>query len=230
MSNLDTHPEAAELLSSIPYFAHVDTHTLNAIVQSAIRRSYEADQYALIEGEPSSGIFVVQEGWLKSVKISPEGREQVMRVVGPGDVFNAIGVLASTTNPGSVIALEPATVWILHRETLLRLLEEHTSLAWMIIQALAGRVQRLMSQVEDLSLRSVETRLARLLLEEATGETLVRRRWDTQAEMAARLGTVLDVLNRALSRLAADGIIKVERHQILILDQEQLASIADLDT
>ena len=76
----------------------------------------------------------------------------------------------------------------------------------------------------------METRLARLLLEEATGATIVRRRWDTQAEMAARLGTVLDVLNRALRRLAADGVIKVERHQILILDQEQLVSIADLDT
>jgi len=230
MSVSNIHQEAADLLSSIPYFAHVDAHTVNTIAQSAIRRSYEADQYVLMEGEPSSGLFVVQEGWLKSVKTSPEGREQVLRVVGPGEVFNAIGVLASATNPGTVIALEPATVWILQRDTLLRMLEEHAGLAWMVIQALAERVQRLMSQVEDLSLRTVEVRLARLLLEEATGETIVRRRWDTQAEMAARLGTVLDVLNRALSRLAADGVIKVERHQILILDQEQLASIADLDT
>jgi CRP/FNR family transcriptional regulator len=178
---------------------------------------------------PSSGLYIVQEGWLKSVKTSPDGREQVMRVVGPGDVFNAIGALASPTNPGTVITLEPATLWILQRETLLRLLEERTNLAGMIIQALAERVQRLMSQVEDLSLRSVEARLARLLIEEATGETVVRRRWDTQAEMAARLGTVLDVLNRALRRLAADGIIEVKRHRILILDQERLATLADLD-
>ncbi|MGB3713336.1 MAG: Crp/Fnr family transcriptional regulator [Candidatus Promineifilaceae bacterium] len=230
MSNLDAHHGVADLLSSIPYFAHVDTHSLNAIARSALRKRYDADQVVLLEGEPSSGLFVVQEGWLKSVKTSPEGREQVMRVVGPGDVFNAIGVLASTTNPGTVIALEPATVWILQRKTLLQMLEENAGLAWMIIQALAERVQRLMSQVEDLSLRSVETRLARLLLEEATGETLVRRPWDTQAEMAARLGTVLDVLNRALRRMDSAGIIKVERHRILILDQEQLTSIADLDT
>ncbi len=229
MSDFDFHQEIADLLSSIPYFAHVDSHTLSAIARSAIRRNYQADQVVLLEGEPSSGLFVVQEGWLKSVKTSLEGREQVLRIVGPGDVFNAIGALASSTNPGTVIALEPATLWILQPETFLRLLEEHTDLAWMIIQALAERVQRLMSQVEDLSLRSVEARLARLLLEEATGETFVRRRWDTQAEMAARLGTVLDVLNRALRRLAADGIIKVERHRILILDQERLADIADLD-
>lgn len=230
MSDDDINQEPGDLLSSIPYFAQVDAHTLNAIAQSAIRRKYNAEEVVLLEGQPSSGLFVVQEGWLKSVKTSPEGREQVMRVVGPGDVFNAIGALASPTNPGTVVALEPATVWILQQETLLRLLEEHAGLAWMIIQALAERVQRLMSQVEDLSLRSVEARLARLLIEEATGETFVRRHWDTQAEMAARLGTVLDVLNRALRRLAADGVIKVERRRILILDQEQLAAIADLDT
>jgi CRP/FNR family cyclic AMP-dependent transcriptional regulator len=230
MSDSDMHQEAADLLASIPYFAQVDAQTLSAIAGSATRRSYTADQVVLLEGEPSSGLFVVQEGWLKSVKTSPEGREQVLRVVGPGDVFNAIGALASPTNPGTVITLEPATVWILQRENLLRLLEEHTGLAWMVIQALAERVQQLMSQVEDLSLRSVEARLARLILEEATGESFIRQRWDTQAEMAARLGTVLDVLNRALRRLAADGVIKVERHRILILDQEQLAAIADLDT
>jgi CRP/FNR family cyclic AMP-dependent transcriptional regulator len=228
--NANMHQAVADLLSSIPYFAHLDTRTLSAIAGSAIQRKYAADQVVLLEGEPSSGLFVVQEGWLKSVKTSPEGREQVLRVVGPGDVFNAIGALASPTNPGTVITLEPATLWILQRETLLRLLEEHTDLAWMIIQALAERVQRLMSQVEDLSLRSVEARLARFLLEEATEETFVRRRWDTQAEMAARLGTVLDVLNRALRRLAADSIIKVERHRILILDRERLATIADFDS
>jgi CRP/FNR family transcriptional regulator len=229
MSNPNVHREAADLLASIPYFAQVDAPTLNSIAQSAIRRSFEADEVVLLEGEPSSGLFVIQVGWLKSVKSSPEGREQVLRVVGPGDVFNAIGALASPTNPGTVITLEPAIVWILQRETLLRSLEEHAGLAWMIIQALAERVQRLMSQVEDLSLRSVESRLARLLLEEATGETLMRRQWDTQAEMAARLGTVLDVLNRVLRRMTADGLIKVERHQIQILDQERLASIADLN-
>lgn len=230
MTNDSARRAVAHLLSSIPYFAHLDAQALSAIAGSAIQRKYAVDQVVLLEGEPSSGLFVVQEGWLKSVKTSPEGREQVMRVVGPGDVFNAIGALARPTNPGTVITLEPATLWILQRETLLQLLEEHTDLAWMIIQALAERVQRLMSQVEDLSLRSVETRLARLLLEEATGATFVRRRWDTQAEMAARLGTVLDVLNRVLRRLAADGVIEVERHRILILDQERLAAIADFDS
>ena len=82
--------------------------------------------------------------------------------------------------------------------------------------------------VEDLSLRSVEARLARLILEQAEGEAVQRQRWATQAEMAARLGTVPDVVNRTLRKLAAAGLIHVERQQIRILDGEGLRVVAQV--
>lgn len=84
----------------------------------------------------------------------------------------------------------------------------------------------LASLAEDLSLRTVEARLARLLLERADEGTVRRRRWATQAEMAARLGTVLDVLNRALQQLANEGLIEVERHRIRIVDRDGLKAKA----
>jgi CRP/FNR family transcriptional regulator len=87
-------------------------------------------------------------------------------------------------------------------------------------------VLNLASLAEDLSLRTVEARLARLLLDRAEEDVLHRERWATQAEMAARLGTVLDVLNRALQQLSSERLIEVERHQIRILDREGLASKA----
>jgi CRP/FNR family transcriptional regulator len=90
------------------------------------------------------------------------------------------------------------------------------------VKDLASKVMHLVQMVEDLSLRSVEARLARLLLEQAVGEVLLRQRWDTQSEMAARLGTVPDMVNRALRKLVEDRLILVERHQIQILDREGL--------
>ena len=78
----------------------------------------------------------------------------------------------------------------------------------------------LLDLVEDLSLRTIEARLARTLLERATAGTLHRHRWATQTEMAARLGTVPDVLSRALRKLADEGLVQVSRHQIQILDRE----------
>src|SRR5690606_38315751 len=125
-------------------------------------------------------------------------------------------------NPATVVTLEPATVWIMRREAMFRLLDEHPTIARAVIQNLAGRLMKLVSLVEDLSLRTVEARLARYLLEEAEADTLHRQRWATQAEIASRLGTVPDVLNRALRNLAAGELIEVRRHQILILDRQGL--------
>jgi CRP/FNR family transcriptional regulator len=229
MPRPDPLPTVTDLLKAIPYFSHVDGETLRAVARSAVRRTYESDQVALLEGEPSAGLFVVQSGWLKSVKSTPQGREGVIRVVGPGEVFNAIGALASETNPGTVIALEPATVWILPREDLLRSLEEHPSLSSAVTQALAARVQSLMDQVEDLALRSVAARLARFLVESARDGIVHRKAWETQAELAARLGTALNVLNRTLKQFSEDGLIDVEREAIRLLDPERLAMIAQLE-
>ncbi|MCJ7701676.1 MAG: Crp/Fnr family transcriptional regulator [Anaerolineales bacterium] len=219
---------ARKILGSVSYFAGLDENTMDAITRTALRRTYDPNQVILIEGEPSTGLYVVETGWLKVTKISTEGREQVLQTLGPGDTFNAVSVFTGTPNQASVVALEQAVLWWVPRDEILRLLEKNPTLARLVIQDLAGRVIHLIELVEDLSLRSVEARLARLLLEHARDETLPRRRWATQAEMAARLGTVPDVLNRAMRKLAAEGLIQVARHQIQIIDRQGLAEIAQI--
>lgn len=228
MAENNALPDAVRVLSSVPYLAELDEHVLHALAAAATVRRYAAGQVVFLEGEPCAGLYVVQEGWLKSFKLSLEGREQVIRFVGPGEAFNEIGVLAGSVNQVSVAALEPATIWIIRRDALLRLMDESPSLARIITQNLAQRVLYLLTLVEDLSLRTVEARLARLLLEHADESTLHRRQWTTQTEMAARLGTVLDVVNRALHKLADEGLIRLERHQIELLDRKGLMSRAML--
>lgn len=229
MAKNNTTSPVIEALSKTSYFQGLGAGTLQAIVQSAIDRRYRADEAIFLEGDPCTGLYVVQDGWLKSVKVSPAGREQVVRYIGPGETFNEVSVLAGTPNQVTVVALEAAMVWLIRRDTLLRLLETDRRLARAVTQNLAGRVLHLMSLIEDLSLRTVESRLARLLLEEATGAALYRHQWATQAEMAGRLGTVPDVLNRALRKLADEGLIQVDRHQIQILDRTELEARALLE-
>jgi CRP-like cAMP-binding protein len=106
------------------------------------------------------------------------------------------------------------------------LLEKHPELAQHVIERMAARVVELVNLVEDLSLRTVTGRLARLLVEDAMDDTLHRPRWYTQSEIAARLGTVPDVLQRALSNLADEGLIEVERSVIRIRNREMLEAIA----
>jgi CRP/FNR family transcriptional regulator len=215
-----------DILKSVSYFSGLDVSALNLVARSAIRYSYEAGQVILIEGEPCQGLYIVESGWLKAVKIGLDGREQVLQMLRAGEAFNAISVFTDAPNQASVSALETSVIWIIPRETLLKLMDEYSALARHVVKDLAGRVMHLVRLVEDLSLRSVEARLARLLLEQAAGESVQRRRWATQAEIASRLGTVPDMVNRALRKLSEAGLIHVERHQIQILDKEGLKTVA----
>jgi CRP/FNR family transcriptional regulator len=218
--------DAAELLKSVSYFSTLDRAGRNLVARSAVQREYQAGQVVFLEGERSEGLHVVRSGWLKAAKTGPDGREQVLQMLRAGDAFNIVGVFTDEPNQATVTALEASRVWIVRREVLLSLLDAHPELARRVVADLAGRVMHLVRMVEDLSLRSVEARLARLLLEQAEGRIVERRRWATQAELAARLGTVADVVNRALRKLAEQRMILVDRRQIRILDEEGLQRIA----
>jgi CRP/FNR family transcriptional regulator len=226
---MDASDEAIQALTAVPYFADVDAALVAMIAGQTIRQKYDTGQVVFLEGEQEVALYVVQQGWLKAVKMSPDGREQVLHFIGPGEVFNAIGVFVESTNPATVIALEPTILWLIPQKVILKLLDDYPELARVVIQRLAGRVQQLIAMVEDLSLRTIESRLARYLIDQSTAEQLQRPRWATQAELANRLGTVPDVLNRALRSLAKEQLIRVERHQIQILDYNGLEAKAGSD-
>lgn len=218
-----------DLLSAIPYLASLDQGLIEKISQQAQRQQYDAGEIVFIEGDPDVALYIVESGWLKAVKLSPDGREQVLHFIGVGEAFNAIGVLIQSANPATVIALEPTVLRVIQQNVILQLIDEHPELGRVIIQRLAERIQQLIDMVEDFSLRTIESRLARYLIEQSEQDQIQRPRWATQAELANRLGTVPDVLNRALRNLAREHLILVERHQIQILNYKELEIKAGLD-
>ncbi len=226
---MNQEPALAQIvqeLRHITLFAELDALSLQELAQVSRWREYETGELVVLEGEAQSGLYYLQHGWLKVVKISPAGREQILRFLEPGDTFNEIAVFSNHPNPATAIALEPAGVWLIPRAALLRLLQERPGFAPHIIAKMAERMLYLVSLVTDLSLRPVTGRLARLLLQHASDNVVERPRWYTQAELAARLGTVPDVVQRSLRNLESDGFIVVEKHQIRILDRAGLSEIA----
>ncbi len=213
-----------ELLRSISYFSGLDEATLKALARVAVRRRYDAGQMIFVEGEPCAGLFIVEGGRVKIFKLSPGGREQILHIFGVGEGFNDVAVLDGRPNPASVMALEPTSVLVIDRPSMVYLLERYPALSRAVIENLASRARHLVSLVEDLSLRTVVGRLARLLVEQATEEVNLERvpRGLTHAQMAARLGTVREVITRSLRKLEDEEIIKTERHRIIILDREAL--------
>jgi len=220
--------ELLETLGAISFLRGLDMKILEEVADAALWRIYRAGAPIFWEGEQSAGLYYLRSGWLKVVKSSPDGREQVLRFLGPGETFNEVGVLADRPNPATAVALEDATLWLIERATLRRLLLAHPDVALRVLENMADRVAGLVQLVADLSLHSVEARLARFLLEQAEGGKVVRPRWNTQSEMAARLGTVPDVLSRALRTLTDAGLILVDRQRIQILDIPALRQRAQL--
>ncbi len=226
MSTRPTSDHLLKQLQTSSMFAGLDEKTLRTLAQDARWREYSAGEVVVLEGEALPGLLYLQSGWIKAVKVSPGGREQVLRFLEPGETFNEVGVFADQPNPATAIALEKAGVWLIRRETVSRLLQENPAFSQYVIARMAERLLHLVSLVTDLSLRPITGRLARLLLEEATDDLLHRPRWYTQAELAARLGTVPDVVQRALRNLEKEGHIEVKRSVIRLLDRDALEEIA----
>lgn len=219
---MDDMDQFKHTLQKLPRFYDLAPQTQDVLAASAVRRQYDAGQVIYVEGEPAEWVYVLESGWLKATRMTREGREQAMLFLRPVDVFGDVAVLTGRSYPGTVVALEPVTVWAIPAATILELIPRCPDLAMAVIRHLGDRVLHYVNLVEDLSLRSVEARLAAKLLENAElheGKWIVpRREWTTFDEMAVRLGTVRDVLSRALKTLEGENLLKVERHQILILD------------
>lgn len=220
-----------QTLKRIPQFNGLSHETQQALAASAVHRHFSRGQVIYVEGEPAEAIYVLESGWVKATRMTHEGREQAMMFLHSVDIFGDIAVLTGTTYPGTVIALEDVEVWVIPAHAILALIRHSPDLAMAIIHHLGQRVLHYVSLVEDLSLRSVEARLAHTLLRNAElrdGRLIVpRREWTTFDEMAVRLGTVRDVLSRALKTLESERLLKVEKQAIVLLDPKGLTDRAD---
>lgn len=192
-------------------------------------KRYGAGEIIMLEGELQPSLYIVASGLVKISRVSQEGREYIMRLVPPGETFNEVGVLDGAPNPATATAHTEAMLWRIDRADLHRIAAHYPELAWALAGQVAGMARHLVDLVEDLAMRTVKGRVARLLLDEAQANHAdVVPRLLTQEEMAARLGTVREMVGRALRSLAADGVIEFNRHRIVILDPERLAQEAEV--
>lgn len=205
-------------LKTFDFLRGLDDATLARLADSAAWRVFAPNAVVFWEGDVESNLFYLQYGSLKVLKTSPDGREQVLRFIGAGEIFNEIGVLAKKPNPATAMALEESGIWLIPRCALEEIVRARPQTAMQIIENMADKIISLVALAADLSLKTVEARFAKLLLEQAKGDVIERRRWTNQAELAARLGTVPDVLSRVIRELTKAGLIEMNKQHIRILD------------
>jgi CRP-like cAMP-binding protein len=217
-----------ELLQQTPYLRWVPAGDLQALATSLRERRYQAGEVIFRKGDTSEGLGVVLRGRVRTVTTSPEGREQVLKVFGPGRTFADIPVFDDAPQPADAIAVSESTVVFIPQADLIDLLKRHPDAAVEVIRLFASRLRAYKQMVEDLSLRTVVARVARLLVDRARGtQALVEESASsspeyTQEEIAAMVGSVREVVQRALKTLEHAGLIQMARGRIQIIDVEAL--------
>jgi len=204
------------------FFDDLATEDLEALGGAMFQRQYPAGQILLLEGAASSVLYVVQAGRLKLYKTSARGREQVLRLLRPGDMFNEVAVFDEGPNPASVQAIEDCTLYLLRRRDLMRFVVERPGIAMAITRTFARRLREALALVEDLAFRDVTSRLAKILLEGQDGGAPRL----TQELLAAMAGSRREVVGRALKALSQEGAVKLERGRIHVRDRKLLEQLA----
>jgi len=208
----------AEFLQKSPFFSELGVDELAEVAARVHERAFRRGEVILLEGETPQAVYFIARGQVRIYRLSPEGREQVLKRLGPGEAFNLVPVLDGRPNPSSAMARTDVTAYAIERGHFLQMVRQHPALAGAALAESVARLRHMTALVEDLSLRTVGARLAKLLLNQAAKEPEIPRRM-TQQEMAAQLGTVREVVGRALAELEREELIHLECHRIVIVDR-----------
>jgi CRP/FNR family cyclic AMP-dependent transcriptional regulator len=212
-------------LKSISYFSGLSPEELDSVKKLFFEKKAERGDIIVFEGDPTEALYLVGSGVVKMFRTSAEGKEQVLNIVRPGDSFNDVPAFDGGPNLASAQAMGPVTLYGIPKHALDVFLQGHHQVAVSVAKVLAAQVRHLVSLVEDLSFRPVVGRVAKVLLEYAGDGTSPSQQL-TQQEMAAMVGTAREVVSRSLKALQSEGVIKIDRHRIVVTDKEALKGIA----
>ena len=215
-----------DALQTIRLFEGLDEAEYEVLRAVAQWRRKRRGEYLFQAGDPGDGFFAVISGRVKVFRTSDTGKEQILHVLGPGEVFAEVAVFEGRTYPADAAALEDGELLFFPRSGIREQMRQNPELALKMLGLLAGRLRKFVAQIDALSLKEVPSRLAAYLLLLPGGENGRVRLELPKGQVAAYLGTIQETLSRAFRRLEKDGLIAVHGGEVAILDREGLEDAA----
>jgi CRP-like cAMP-binding protein len=229
MFNLTGH-NTRETLKRLFYFRLLNDDQLDRLEAISATHRYRAGELIFSQGEEATAFFIVLGGKVQIYKLSREGKEMILHLFGPGDVFAEVPVFSGIPKyPANSLCLEDTEVLSIQGSGFRELVLEYPDMALSMLSVFAQRLHRFSEIIEDLSLRTVDSRLAKYLLsvsENSPNKALI---YIHKKTLASILGTIPETLSRTFKKLADKGLIQVEENRIQLLDREQLAIIAGVE-
>ncbi|HSH22262.1 MAG TPA: Crp/Fnr family transcriptional regulator [Candidatus Caenarcaniphilales bacterium] len=224
---------AVDALARCPLFEHADAGVLRSVAAGLRRRRFRRNEVIFHQGDPGDSLHIVGTGAVKIVLPSAEGEEAIIATLRAGDFFGELSILDGAPRSATATALEPSETLVLPRSAFLQLLDRDPDLRNALLAGLARELRRLTSHVEELHFLDLAGRLAMRLTRLAndgrpgvTGEA--RLDWPyTQSDLAAMIGGTRQSVNRLLSGLVDDGLVRIDRDSLVITDVDALARRAE---
>src|SRR3954454_5343263 len=218
-----------ESLSTIAFFSGVDAETLERLAAGMRSRRFRRGEVIFHLGDPGDALFVIVSGEVKISLPSETGDEAIIATLRPGDVFGELALLDGAPRSATCTALEPSETLVLPRPVFFELLDTVPGLRDALLAGVAKELRRLTRHVEELHFLDLSgrlaTRLARLAQEaEPNAQGEIHLPWPyTQSDLAAMIGGTRQSVNRLLSELVDDGLVRIERESLIIVDPDLLA-------
>ena len=219
---------AIQALSRCALFGHADRAMLTSLSNRLRARRFRRNEVIMHQGDPGDSLHIVGAGAVKIVLPSAEGEEAIIATLRPGDFFGELALLDGAPRSATATALEPSETLVLPRTVFFELLDTVPGLRDALLSGVAKELRRLTGHVEELHFLDLAgrlaTRLARLAEEaEPDAEGEIRLSWPyTQSDLAAMIGGTRQSVNRLLSDLVDEGLVRIERDSLVIIDFEQL--------
>jgi CRP/FNR family transcriptional regulator len=216
----------------IPFFENLAPGALYRLEEACRHHSYQAGATIFNEGETCAGFYIVVEGLVRIFRMNAEGRLHTLSLLRPLSTFNEVAAVDGGPNPFNAVAVTNAGVLVIPHQRLMTLLATEPALLRNYVHALAHLNREYIERLEDMTFRSIPSRLAKLFLHETTyadqiAETPTQL---TQEEIAAILGTTREVVGRALRGLLNAGLLKKRGRHVYVVDREGLELLAETNT
>lgn len=219
--------DKTQAVAAIGLFSGLGERELAALAGVAEVRRYAKGEDIFFAGEPAAGFFSVASGKVRIYQTSLSGKEHIIHVFGPGEVFAEVAVFSGGVFPANAQAMEDGEYLFFPRQRFRRLIAAEPDLAMDMLGLLSIRLRQLVKKIEDLSLREVPARLAAHLLLLQAQSKKHRLTLDLpKGQLAAYLGTIPETLSRVLRRFSDDGLIELSGNSLAILDVARLEAQA----
>jgi CRP/FNR family transcriptional regulator len=218
-----------EHLNRISLFKGLPPEHLQKLATIISDKEYRKGQLIFADGDEGNGFYVVISGRVKVYKVSPDGKEQILHVFGPGAPFAEVPVFSGAPYPANAEPIEKSRLFFFPKKAFVSLIQENPSLAMNMLASLSQRLKQFSQLVEALSLKEVPGRLAAhiLYLSDIRGGIDEFKLDLAKSQLASLLGTIPETLSRIFGKMSSQGLISISGPQIQIIDRAGLEDLAE---